>query len=172
VNNEIQVFNRKLKKVTKPFKHVTILETSTNRKDYTHHGMHLNKLGKRQIAGRIVSEIVGVNKKEMNNPIYLNWKLEVNRICVSPIEHEPKKVDEDHPVKEVEVEKKADNVTVDESKKELDKRNKGDYQLNEVVDAGNLVDYGTVVEDMNMNILKKPKRIRRVPTTRTEDFLW
>jgi hypothetical protein len=47
VNNEIQVFNRKLKKATKPYKHVRILETSTNRKDYTQHGMHLNKLGKR-----------------------------------------------------------------------------------------------------------------------------
>jgi hypothetical protein len=75
VNNEIQVFNRKLKKVTKPFKHVTILETSLNRKEYTQHVMHLNKLGKKQIATRIERGIVGVTEKEMDNPIYLDWKL-------------------------------------------------------------------------------------------------
>jgi hypothetical protein len=167
VNNEIQIFNRKLKKVIKPFKFVTLLEISTHRKNFTQHGMHLNKLGKRQIASRIEREIVGVIEKEMVNPIYMGWKL-----VASPLEHETKKVDEDHPMKKVEVGRNADNYTVDESKSEFDKRNKGDYQLNEVVDTGNSVDYGTVVEDMNMDISNKPKRIRRVPITRTEDFLW
>jgi hypothetical protein len=59
----------------KLYKHVTILETSTNRKGYTQHGMHLNKLVKRQIASRIEREIVGVIEKELDNPIYLEWKL-------------------------------------------------------------------------------------------------
>jgi hypothetical protein len=74
--------------------------------------------------------------------------------------------------KQVEVRINADSYTVDESRKELDKRNKGDYQLNEVIDTGNLADNGTVVVDMNMDISSKPKRKRRVPITRTEDFLW
>jgi hypothetical protein len=155
VNNEIQVFNRKLKKVTKLFKHVTILEGSTNRKDYTQHGMHLNKHGKRQVANRIEREIVEVI--ESTNPISLDWKLEPNRICV-----------EDNPIKKVEVGRNADNYAVNESNKELNKRNKDDYPLNEEAVTG----YGAVVEDMCTGISNKSKRIRRVPTTRTEDFLW
>jgi hypothetical protein len=52
VNREIQAFNRKLKKVTKPYKHVTILEVSRERETFTQHGLHLNKLGKRQLASQ------------------------------------------------------------------------------------------------------------------------
>jgi hypothetical protein len=46
VNKEIQVFNRKLRKVTKLYKHVKILEDSNNREFFTRHSMHLNKEGK------------------------------------------------------------------------------------------------------------------------------
>jgi hypothetical protein len=110
---------------------------------------------------------VGVIEKELDNPIYLEWKLEINKISVSPLEHETKKVDEDYPMnkvkkllnKQVELEKNANNYIVDESEKELDKRNKGDYLLNEVVDTGNLADNGTFV-DTNMDISSKPKRMR------------
>jgi hypothetical protein len=49
VNKEIQSFNQKLRKITKLFKHVSVLEVSSNREVFTQHGLHLNILGKRLI---------------------------------------------------------------------------------------------------------------------------
>jgi hypothetical protein len=46
VNKEIQVFNMKLRKVTKLYNHVKILEVSSNKELFTRHGMHLNREGK------------------------------------------------------------------------------------------------------------------------------
>jgi hypothetical protein len=49
VNKEIQSYNRKLKKVVKLYKLVTILEASNNREDFTRKGLYLNKSRKRQL---------------------------------------------------------------------------------------------------------------------------
>jgi hypothetical protein len=43
INKEIQTYNRKLKKVVKLSKHVTILENSINREDFTRKGLYLKK---------------------------------------------------------------------------------------------------------------------------------
>jgi hypothetical protein len=50
VNNEIVVFNRKLHKVAKSAGNVKILQSTLNRNDFTHHGMHLNVSGKEKVA--------------------------------------------------------------------------------------------------------------------------
>jgi hypothetical protein len=76
VNKEIQVFNRKLRKVTKQLKHVSILEPRLNREMFTPHGLHLNRLGKCLIAKQIAMEIYGLTKEKVNNVISLKWKLE------------------------------------------------------------------------------------------------
>jgi hypothetical protein len=76
VNKEIQVFNRKLSKVTKQLKHVTILEPRLNREMVTQHGLHLNRLGKCLIAKQIAMEIYGLTEEKVNKIISLNWKLE------------------------------------------------------------------------------------------------
>jgi GTPase SAR1 family protein len=44
VNKEIQYFNQKRRKITKLFKHVSVLEVSSNREAFTQHGLHLNIL--------------------------------------------------------------------------------------------------------------------------------
>jgi hypothetical protein len=46
VNKEIQTFNRKLRKITKLIKQVTILEISFSREAFTQHDLRLNGLGK------------------------------------------------------------------------------------------------------------------------------
>lgn len=79
VNKEVQSFNRKLRKVTKQYKHVTILEISRSRETFTHHGLHLNKLGKRQIAQQIVTETKGILQGKIDNPICVGWILPINR---------------------------------------------------------------------------------------------
>jgi hypothetical protein len=53
VNKEIQTFNRKVRKITKHFNDVSILEVSFNREAFTQHGLHLNRLGKCLIAKQI-----------------------------------------------------------------------------------------------------------------------
>jgi hypothetical protein len=56
-NQDIMNFNDKLKKKSKRFNHVRLIEMSTNRKYFTNHGFHLNKLGKERIAKEIVRQI-------------------------------------------------------------------------------------------------------------------
>ena len=162
VNKEILVFNRKLKKITKVYKHVILLESSTNRKAYTRHGMHLNRLGKRQIARQIVSIIMGVTEKKVDSPISLNWELDVSRTCVSPMEHVAGKAG---------VEENVEDYIVEGQKNESDKRVIDDHQQNEADDTGDLSNRG-IVEDMDVDTLFRSKRIRRIPATRTADFLW
>jgi hypothetical protein len=46
INNEVQLFNRKLHKIMKNKDNVRLLEHETNREDFTQHGLHLNATGK------------------------------------------------------------------------------------------------------------------------------
>jgi len=66
INNEVQVFNRKLHKIFKARDNVTILDINLHRNDFTQHGLHLNTTGKEKIAEMIVENIKqpGVKKKE------------------------------------------------------------------------------------------------------------
>jgi hypothetical protein len=50
VNNEIAMFNRKLNKIMKSYKHVKVLKTGLDRNLFTRQGMHMNNLGKERIA--------------------------------------------------------------------------------------------------------------------------
>ena len=42
----IQAYNSKLKKILKTFKHVSLVEMSTNRRHFTKHGFYTNNSGK------------------------------------------------------------------------------------------------------------------------------
>jgi len=74
VNNEINLFNRKLKKITKVHHHTSILDIVTVRKLFTTHGLHLNGQGKEKLANRIVRHIYSILKQEEISPISLKWK--------------------------------------------------------------------------------------------------
>ena len=60
MNNEIATFNTKLKKLMKPYNHVTILETDHDRKFFTRQGMHVNSLGKERTATGVVKEAMKI----------------------------------------------------------------------------------------------------------------
>jgi hypothetical protein len=79
VNSEIQVFNRKLRKVTKLYKHVKVLEVSRNRNVFTRHGLHLNGEGKRLMARQIVREIRQITVEEINSMVSLDQKGKIGR---------------------------------------------------------------------------------------------
>jgi len=73
VNNEINLFSRKLKKVTKVHHHTSILDIVTVRNLFTTHGLHLNGQGKEKLANQIYS----ILKQEEISPTPLKWKKSV-----------------------------------------------------------------------------------------------
>jgi hypothetical protein len=73
VNQETQVFNRKLRKLIKDMQHVSVLDTNLTRDDFTRHGLHLNSLGKERIAKTIGKSITTLSTTG-NPTISLNWK--------------------------------------------------------------------------------------------------
>ena len=91
-NLAIQKINSKLKKMTKLFRHVSMIEMESNRKDYMKHGLHLNKAGKEGLArsiANLINQIVLRENKE-KQVITLNWKEEVNMdisVQMSPEQH-------------------------------------------------------------------------------------
>jgi lysophospholipase L1-like esterase len=57
VNDAVNCFNRKLKKLIKAHHHATLLEIDPNRNFYTNHSLHLNGQGKEKLANKLVSHI-------------------------------------------------------------------------------------------------------------------
>jgi hypothetical protein len=71
----IQAYNSKLKNMLKSFKHVALVEMSTNRSHYTKHGFHLNRQGKEWLAKQIVKQIEMLVEisSDINPTISLEW---------------------------------------------------------------------------------------------------
>jgi hypothetical protein len=66
INNEITRFNMKLSKLSKLFSHLHVLDIDDNRHFYTKHGFHLNGLGKKKTALKLIHLIFSIIKK-INN---------------------------------------------------------------------------------------------------------
>jgi len=75
VNREVKAFNRKLVKLMKPYKHVTVVKVDLDRKFFTRQGVHMNILRKEKIAFKIASVVMEIfwKKEEI---ISLYWKNE------------------------------------------------------------------------------------------------
>jgi hypothetical protein len=71
VNSEVKTLNRKLVKLTKPFKHFTVVKVDHDRKFFTRHGLHMNNLGKERIALKIASAVTTILRNETEEPISL-----------------------------------------------------------------------------------------------------
>jgi len=74
VNEEVDKFNRKLHKKMRIFEHAKVIDSVSQRECYTRHGLHLNSLGKEQMAHRIAEQL---KNSLMNNNISipLPWKV-------------------------------------------------------------------------------------------------
>jgi hypothetical protein len=57
VNKEVIAFNRKLKKIIKPYDHTNKLNLNMERQHFTQHGLHMNVSGKDRISGLLASTI-------------------------------------------------------------------------------------------------------------------
>jgi lysophospholipase L1-like esterase len=73
INTEIQAFNRKLRKVIKPFPHVKLLDLPLNREDFTGHGLHLNSTGKEKVSKLIGQHLTDSLPGQGKNVITLPW---------------------------------------------------------------------------------------------------
>lgn len=80
INSEIHAFNKQLIKVKKAYSHVNILETESDRKLFTRHGMHLNKRGKEWLSKSLATQIskLVINKGTDVPKIALKWKDELS----------------------------------------------------------------------------------------------
>lgn len=135
VNEEVKVYNRKLKKCLKTCENTEILEIDSNRDLFTKHGLHLNSKGKDQIAEKIAQTIkIRLNRK-MKEPITLKDR----DILRAPNKDTERMVE-----------------TIQTGGKEV--------QLTQEVQLGS-------IPDQEGDKLP-PKRIRKPPNTRHNDFLW
>jgi hypothetical protein len=63
VNQEMDVYNRKLKKHLKPFDNACVVDVDTDRDLFTRHGLHLNLKGNEKTACTIVKTIKAMLNK-------------------------------------------------------------------------------------------------------------
>jgi len=79
VNDEVKVYNRKLKKHLKVFDNTCVLEVDTDRDLFTRHGLHMNSKGKEQIACKIVKTIKAMLNVKKRVPIRVKYKEDLGR---------------------------------------------------------------------------------------------
>jgi hypothetical protein len=76
VNKEITVFKSKLKNINERIFNLRVIDVTTDREMFTRHGLHMNRMGKEQTAGKIATELSVLSQGNKNNPIVLQWKEE------------------------------------------------------------------------------------------------
>jgi hypothetical protein len=73
VNEEVKIFNRKLRKLMKRQKHVSVLSADCNREFFTNHGLHMNNRGKEMIAKLVADTSSAIFCKDNMIPIPVYW---------------------------------------------------------------------------------------------------
>jgi hypothetical protein len=76
INEQIESYNRKLQKVTKGFQHAKLIKVSSNRDQFTKHGLHLNNKGKELLAKELLKNRSVKLKSQKVDAIQLPWKEE------------------------------------------------------------------------------------------------
>jgi carboxypeptidase C (cathepsin A) len=74
VNKEIEVFNRKSRKMMKTNSNVSVVHTNLSRSDFTLHGMHMNVSGKEKMVVLLGQNIKAFMVKHKESPIILKWE--------------------------------------------------------------------------------------------------
>jgi hypothetical protein len=72
-NKNISTLNRKLQKLVKVFPHTSILGSDNNRKLFTKHGLHRNKLGKMLVNCQLALLLLTAFEQKTSHPISLGW---------------------------------------------------------------------------------------------------
>jgi hypothetical protein len=75
-NKETIMFNSKLKNLTERIANLRVIDITTDREMYTRHGLHMNRKGKEQTAGKIAAEMNVLSQGNKSDPMMLQWKEE------------------------------------------------------------------------------------------------
>ena len=73
LNNGILNFNKRLEKLTKISPHASFLKTEQNRKLYTRHGLHYNRMGKQYLFYQIALMVYSLLEQKTTCPISVGW---------------------------------------------------------------------------------------------------
>jgi len=76
VNNEIKVFNRKLRKPLKVFDNAFLIQVNSETEHFTRHGLYLHSKGKEQSAKKTVNNIIIIFKEKKVDPITMKWMVQ------------------------------------------------------------------------------------------------
>jgi hypothetical protein len=85
---EVKLYNKRLQNLVFASNHVRILNTPTERRHHTRHGLHLNKNGRDWVLNNIMKGVRNWKLScRLSSPIELPWKNEMNdlRNQVSPV---------------------------------------------------------------------------------------
>ena len=74
VNDEVKVYNRKLKKHLKVLDNTYVIEVDLNRDQFTRQSLYMNSKGKEQIPRKTVKTIKVMLKEEKRDPIMMKDK--------------------------------------------------------------------------------------------------
>jgi hypothetical protein len=77
INEQIERYNKKLYKITKSFRQVKMVKVTTNREDFTKHGLHLSNKGKEKMTNELLKNLAITQKSPKTAAIHLPWKSEI-----------------------------------------------------------------------------------------------
>jgi len=73
-NKHISAVNRKLQKLVKIFRHTNFIGSKNDRKLFTKHGLHRNKLGKQLVTLQLTHFLLNTfDQNRIQHPIFLRW---------------------------------------------------------------------------------------------------
>jgi hypothetical protein len=156
VNYEVQTFNRKLMKMMKPYKHVTILKVNLDRKFYNRHGLHMNNVGKDKIAAQIAQITTNILQDQRNEPITLQWNKYPSDDSIQALSEEGTKINNN----DKEVIRTNDDMHVNVIEEVKDSTEK----LNLALSSEKLVDTTT-------KTVRSSKRVKKPVLTKKTAFL-
>jgi len=144
VNQEVKVYNRKLRKHLKVHENTCVLEVDTERDLFTRHGLHMNRKGKEHIAYNITKMIKAMLNNVKSTPIKSKYKDDIVRT-----NNETKEVT---------------NTTEPKMDKENLKNDRKSNAETETIPTDTL---STEIADNRL-----PSRQRKPPKSWSNDFLW
>ena len=163
VNNEVKVFNNKLRRRLGRFKNVQLIEVPSERELYTKHGQHLNWRGKETMANEIALSIEKVLKRKVD-PINMEWQ-ENNEIdSQRHIEPIPVKygIDNLEHIEPTHEKSLSDDTIILDKSDCLKNKNSADMDI--------LQDKTSSTDGSEIN--RSSNHTKKFPASRYSDFLW
>ena len=145
VNEKIPLLNKNLQKITKDYLHTSFLGTINNRELFTNHGLHRNKLGKKLVTLLLASLLLTTLNQRTSNPI-------------SPGRYEKCVEDNQPEVTSLTYTDGITTVVADNAKNDPEEKEEVEKECE------------LITTDKKQELA--PKRVKRQPVTRGNDFLW